>query len=150
MAEITIRKIDVTHANDARIPNQPFKIWGRMIQSLSNGKWSYEVKTLEQTKEDCFPDENYDVATSDEIFIGAYDKEKCVGLAVLRKEMFRYLYLDDLKVNRDYRRHGIGGMLIKASMQEAKEYMHTIEIQPEVGGIYDIRIRPTYQRRFEF
>lgn len=35
-------------------------------------------------------------------------------------------------------------------LEEAKEYMHTIEIMPEVGSIYDIRIKPIYQRKFEF
>lgn len=29
MSEIKIRKIDETRASDVRIPNQPFKIWGR-------------------------------------------------------------------------------------------------------------------------
>ena len=43
-----------------------------------------------------------------------------MGLAVLRKEWYRYLYLDDLKVNADLRGHGIGGMLIEAAMEEAK------------------------------
>ena len=36
------------------------------------------------------------------------------------------------------------------NLEEAKEYMHTIEIMPEVGSIYDIRIKPIYQRKFEF
>ena len=36
------------------------------------------------------------------------------------------------------------------TQEEAKEYMHTIEIMPEVGSIYDIRIKPIYQRKFEF
>lgn len=35
-------------------------------------------------------------------------------------------------------------------LEEAKEYMHTIEIIPDFGAVYDIRIRPTYQRKFEF
>ena len=35
-------------------------------------------------------------------------------------------------------------------LEEAKEYMHTIEITPEVGSVYDIRIKPIYQRKFTF
>lgn len=120
MSEIVIRKIDEAHNQDARIPNQPFKIWGRMIPSLDHGKWSYEIEKNAETTEDCFPDEPYDVTKDDALFLGAYDGDSCVGLAVLRKDMFRYLYLDDLKVNHDYRGHGIGGKLIEACMDEAK------------------------------
>ncbi|WP_308556466.1 GNAT family N-acetyltransferase [uncultured Lactobacillus sp.] len=121
MSEIDIHKIDNSHASDARIPNQPFKIWGKMIPSLDHGKWDYEIEKLEQPSEDCFPDEPYDVAKDDAIFLGAYDNDQCIGLAVLRRDMFRYLYLDDLKVNRDYRGQGIGGELIDACMKEAEK-----------------------------
>lgn len=121
MSEIEIRKIDNSHATDARIPNQPFKIWGKMIPSLNHGKWDYEIEKLEQPSEDCFPNELYDVAKDDAIFLGAYDNDQCIGLAVLRRDMFRYLYLDDLKVNRDCRGQGIGGKLIGACMKEAEK-----------------------------
>lgn len=35
-------------------------------------------------------------------------------------------------------------------LEEAKEYMHTIEVQLESGSIYDIRLNPIYQRKFQF
>ena len=120
MNQIIIRKIDIAHASDARLPNQPFRLWGRVIPTLQDGKWSYCVRKNNQISEDCFPDEEYDVAHDDRIFLGAYSGEQCVGVAVLRKEWYRYLYLDDLKVNADLRGHGIGGKLIEAAMEEAK------------------------------
>lgn len=120
MNQIIIRKLDNAHALDARLPNQPFQLWGRVIPTLQDGKWSYRVQKSNQIGEDCFPDEKYDVTRDDRIFIGAYFEEQCVGLAVLRKEWYRHLYLDDLKVNADLRGHGIGGILIEAAMEEAK------------------------------
>lgn len=121
MKKISVRRIDEAHAEDARLPNQPFQIWGRMIPGLELGKWSYEVEKSEQIEEDCFPDEPYDVVNDNATFFGAYDGDVCIGVAVLRKHMFKYLYLDDLKVNRDYRRCGVGGILIEACMHEAEE-----------------------------
>lgn len=56
--------------------------------------------------------------------------EKCIGLAILQKDMFKYLYLDDLKVNSAYRKHGIGSKLIAACMNEAKKR--------KMQGIYTI------------
>lgn len=121
MKEISVRRIDETHAEDARLPNEPFQIWGRMIPCLEHGKWSYEVEEYEQREEDCFPDEPYDVVKDNAIFLGAYDEDICIGVAVLRKHMFKYLYLDDLKVSRDYRGCGVGGLLIKSCMREAEK-----------------------------
>ncbi|MBQ8278488.1 MAG: GNAT family N-acetyltransferase [Roseburia sp.] len=121
MNNIVVRKIDTAHAADARLANEPFTLWGRMIPKLENGKWSYEVEKWEQTSELCFPDENYDVEHDDAVFLGAYDRDTCVGVAVLRKKMFRYLYLDDLKVNSACRGKGVGGKLIEGCMDVAKE-----------------------------
>ena len=116
---IEIKQIGNGNKDDVNIPNQPFEIWGRMIPSLCDGKWEYRTVEFPEARETCFPDFPYDPEKDDAVFFGAYDGEKCVGLAVLRRHMFRYLYLDDLKVNREYRGRGIGGMLIDACMERA-------------------------------
>lgn len=121
MSEITIRQIDQAHKEDIRLPNQPFTIWGRMVPSLDHGQWNYTIEKFPQTSQDCFPNENYDLNAPGTLFLGAYQAEKCVGLAVLRTGMQKYLYLDDLKVNRACRGQGIGGQLIQACLQVAKK-----------------------------
>lgn len=104
---------------DARLPNQPFPIWGRMIPALEEGRWTYRTEEFEQPSEMCFPDEAYAPGADGAIFLGAYDGETCIGLAVLRRGTFRYLYLEDLKVDRRCRGQGVGGRLIEACMEEA-------------------------------
>ena len=130
MTGITIRRIDQAHAADIRLPNQPFTIWGRMLPSLSQGQWGYTIEKFPQTSQDCFPDENYDLKEPGTLFLGAYQAEKCVGLAVLRTGMLKYLYLDDLKVNRACRGQGIGGQLIQACLQVAQKR--------QLQGVYTI------------
>ena len=77
----------------------------------------------------CFPDENYDYdEMKDSVFLGAYEDEKCVGLAVLQPGFFRYLYLYDLKVCRAYRGQKIGALL----MDKARE----IALQQGYRGLY--------------
>ena len=120
MIDTEIKRIDAAHASDARLPNEPFELWGRMIPSLENGKWNYTVEKFEQTENDIFPDEPYDIVNDDAIFLGAYAGDICVGVAVLRRKMFKFLYLDDLKVSPAYRGKGIGGKLINACMKEAE------------------------------
>lgn len=129
---ITVKIIDREHKGDINISNESFKLFGRMIPSYINEKWSYEVELLPDAEitEMCFPDENYDYDSmcKDHVFIGAYAGDKCVGLAILRHQWHKYMYLYDLKVNAEYRGKGVGTMLL----EEAKK------VAPEQGyiGVY--------------
>ncbi|MCM1523910.1 MAG: GNAT family N-acetyltransferase [Ruminococcus sp.] len=51
--------------------------------------------------------------------MGAYDGDKCVGLAIMQHALMKYMYLYDLKVNRDHRGRQIGKMLINRSKNVA-------------------------------
>ena len=120
---ISLRIIDREHKADINIKNEPFKLFGRMLLSYINEKWSYEVERFPEAEitEMCFPDENYDYdeLAKNHIFVGAYDGEKCIGLAILRHNWNKYMYLYDLKVNKDYRRQNVGEMLIGKSKEIA-------------------------------
>lgn len=128
---IRITVIDREHRQDIRLPNETFAMTGRIVPSYVNEQWSYEVRPFppERVGEMCFPDENYDYdEMKDSVFLGAYEDEKCVGLAVLQPGFFRYLYLYDLKVCRAYRGQKIGALLI----DKARE----IALQQGYRGLY--------------
>ena len=116
---IEIRRIDAAHGADARLKNEAFQLWGRVIPALKDGAWSWRVEPLPEPREERYPDMAYDPGADDAVFLGAYEEGSCVGLAVLRREMFRYLYLEDLKVRAASRGRGVGGQLIEACMAEA-------------------------------
>lgn len=122
---LTVKIIDYSRKDDINIPNQPFKLFGLMLPSYNNGKWDNTVITFppENHTEMCFPDEKYDYdkMIKNHIFIGAYDEDKCIGLAIMRQDMFRYMYLYDLKVNAGYRGRGVGAMLIEYAKKVAFE-----------------------------
>lgn len=84
----SVRVIDPAHKQDIRLPNEPFRLWGRMVLTYENGTWRYAVEEFapQQVSEMCFPDEDYDydALAGDHVFVGAYDGERCVGLAVWR------------------------------------------------------------------
>ena len=123
---IEIKLIDENHKLDINILNEPFKLLGKMIPSYTNEKWSYTVEQFDETDitEMCFPDENYDYdkMSPNHIFIGAYDEDICVGLAIMRQAMMKYMYLYDLKVNAAYRGKHIGTMLIEKSKEIALKH----------------------------
>lgn len=121
---LKIRVIGADRKADINIPNEPFKVFGKFIPSFINGQWSYETRLFdkENVKEMTFPNENYNYDKMvDSIFIGAYDNEKCVGLAILQPAYFKYAYLYDLKVNREYRRKHVGENLIAEVRKTAKQ-----------------------------
>lgn len=128
---IEIRTIDPQHKADIRLPNEPFSLFGRLLPAYQNGTWTYELLRYppEEVTQMCFPDEDYDYdAMTDSIFLGAYDGDVCVGLAILQPGFFKYMYLYDLKVNSRYRGRHIGQLL----MQRAKE----VAVQQGYCGLY--------------
>lgn len=121
---IEIKTINAAHSADANLPNEPFLILGRMILEYRDGRWSSREVEFppEERREMCFPDEHYKLEEmSDTTFLGAYEDGKCVGVAVLQEAMFKYMYLLDLKVNRDCRGKNIGRRLIDCAKQLAAE-----------------------------
>lgn len=122
---IVIREITPARKSDVNIPNEPFPLFGRMVPAYQDGSWSHRCVLFEEkdVSEMCFPDENYDYDEMREnsVFLGAYDGEACVGLAILQDGMFRYMYLYDLKVSRACRGQGVGRALI----EKAKETCQT-------------------------
>ena len=120
---ITTRVVDEDHEADINLKNHPFKLFGLLLPSYQNGKWDHTELLFpeENVTEMCFPDENYDfeAMSQDHVFVGAYDGGACVGLAILREDFFKYMYLYDLKVNQDCRGQGVGRLLIGACKELA-------------------------------
>lgn len=128
---IEIRVIDAQHSADVCLPNEPFKLFGIIVPSYNGTSWTYELRRFdpENVTEMCFPDAHYEYGSmTDSIFLGAYDDDTCVGLAILQPGFFKYMYLYDLKVSREYRGHHIGQRLI----QKSKE----IAVQNGYCGLY--------------
>ena len=129
---IEITRIGEAQKNDINLPNEPFSLFGRMIPSYVNKKWDYSTEIFETASQMCFPDENYhyNEMTENSVFIGAYDDDRCIGLAILQQAFFKYMYLYDLKVNQEYRRRGIAKKLI----EEAKK----VAVENGFRGIYTV------------
>lgn len=118
---IETRIIDYEHKADINLPNQPFSLFGRMIPSYMNGTWSYTTEISANETKMCFPDEAYDYEAMAEnsTFIGAYDHNICIGLAIMQAGFFKYMYLYDLKVNQEYRQKGVAKRLIDRAKETA-------------------------------
>lgn len=126
---IEVKIIDAAHKDDINIPNEPFRLIGKMIPSYVDEHWDYSVRYFADTDitEMCFPDENYNYAKMKDtnVFIGAYDNGKCIGLAILQDAWFKYMYLYDLKVSKKYRHMGVASTLIQKAKEVCKEYNYS-------------------------
>lgn len=123
---IIVKQIDKENERDINIENQAFPICGRMKITYKENEWSYEPILFGKNDitYQTFPNENYDYDTlsNEHIFLGAYDGDTCIGIAIYRHSWNKYLYLYDLKVNSEYRKLGVGKKLIKAGEETAKEH----------------------------
>ena len=119
---VEIREITAGREADINLPNEPFALFGRMIPSYVDERWEYRTELFDGVSEMCFPDENYDYEAmkNDHIFLGAYDGDKCVGVAVLRDAWFKYMYLYDCKVSGGYRGQGVGQALMEKAGEVCK------------------------------
>lgn len=121
---IEIREITPDKKSDINLPNEPFKLVGRLEVGYMGGKWTYSEKYLPESEinEMVFPDENYVYEEmQDYIFLGAYDNDECVGVAILSPHFTDRLYLEDLKVSGKARGKGVGKLLVGACLSLAKE-----------------------------
>lgn len=129
-----IKIIDDSSKEDIQLKNEPFVLCGRLIPALVDGQWNYKIHLYPDSEisEMCFPDEDYDfdAMKNNTVFIGAYNEEECIGLAVLQDYWFKYMYLNDLKVSRQYRHQGAG----QALLEKAKE----IAVSRGYKGIYTV------------
>lgn len=119
-----IRIITKDNEDGLLLTNNPFAISGELVVTRNSDCWSYDIKKYPQDKVRCqtFPDENYTLEeiNNNGFAVGAFEKEKPIGLAVFQDQWTKYLYLADLKVNQDYRRKGVASLLLNATKNLAK------------------------------
>lgn len=120
---VKIREILQENAADLNLKNEPFEMPGRFIPALCDGIWTYRTEAFDTVESMAFPDENYDFdeISAKGVIFGAYEDSKCIGVAIYQDYWLKYMYLYDLKVNSSARGRGVGRLLIKAGMKEAKK-----------------------------
>jgi len=121
----TIVPISHRHLSDINKPNQPFLVFGRLIPSYMNGKWTWTEELFEIPYEKRYPDDELDygdyVDNPDKIIFMAYVDDKCVGQIRLRRNWNKYCYVEDIAVDRKYRGMGLGRKLVDTAVQWAKK-----------------------------
>ena len=104
--------------------NEPFPVTGRILPRFTEGVWSYEEELYDTPSEICFPDDKLDwsayIDSSEKIVLLAFHEDTCIGQIRLVKDWNRFAYIENIAVKKDFRKSGVGHLLLEAAEIWAK------------------------------
>ncbi|WP_050995814.1 GNAT family N-acetyltransferase [Paenisporosarcina sp. TG20] len=122
---IEILRFDEKHITEINNANEGFLIIGKIIPSFQEGEWVYEEELFERTSEMKFPDDHLNwseyINKEDKVIFLAYQNKKCIGQIRLVKDWNKYAYIENIAVRKEFRKSGIGRMLLIVGEEWAKE-----------------------------
>jgi streptothricin acetyltransferase len=121
---ITIKGIDARNISDVNKCDGEFVIDTKLVLSVENDEIHYTIMDVPRTKKR-YGIDNIDYTTyiddlDKAIFLG-YADGQIAGQIILRKNWNRYAYIEDITVDVNYRRRGIGKELISQAKHWAQE-----------------------------
>lgn len=103
-----IVKMNQDNMGDINKPNQPFRVFGRIIPCLRDGAWSFTEELFSGPFTKRYPDEDLNyrqfAVHPDKTVYFWYEGNACVGQIILGKYWNRYAYVYDLSVAADHRK----------------------------------------------
>lgn len=104
---------------------QPFEIIGRLLPSYDGEKWTTTELLFAEKKEKTYPDDSFDpmeyVENPEKAAFLAMLGEECAGSIRVCRRWNGNALIEDLAVDRAFRRHGVGTMLMDAAVRWGKE-----------------------------
>lgn len=123
--DIKIKLLENQFINIVNNTNESFPIIGKILPSFSNGIWSYEEELYNTPTEIRFPDDKLDwsayIDSSEKIVLLAFHEDTCIGQIRLVKDWNRFAYIENIAVKKDFRKSGVGHLLLEAAETWAKE-----------------------------
>ena len=101
-----------------------FPVHSKLVLSAKEGRIGYTIQdvpsyTKQYGMEEFDPDSYLD--HPDKVILFAYVDEELAGQIRLRKSWNGYAYIDDIAVDENYRRQGVGRKLLQSAIARAKE-----------------------------
>ncbi|NEW05723.1 GNAT family N-acetyltransferase [Paenibacillus sp. SYP-B3998] len=106
-----------------------FTVDSELVLSIEGQQVSYTVKKIPSNMK-CYSDEQFEEASDvdfsayidnpDQIIYLAFAGNQAVGEIILKRNWNKYAYVEDIKVDKSYRRYGVGRKLIDQAERWAK------------------------------
>lgn len=123
--EILICPLKCELIEDINTTNDNFSLYGKVLPSFHKGEWSYEEILYSETREIRFPDDNLDwnqyIDRDDKALFLAYFDNTCIGQIRIVKDLNHFCYIENIAVKKEYRRDGIGKLLLSIAEEWAKQ-----------------------------
>ncbi|UTE76799.1 GNAT family N-acetyltransferase [Rossellomorea sp. KS-H15a] len=111
--------------DDINQTNDSFKVFGKLVPSFQSGKWSFEEKLFDKTKDIRFPDDKLDwsqyINSEDKALFLAYKNNECIGQIRVVKDWNRFCYIENIATKKEYRGSGVGKLLLNKAEDWAKQ-----------------------------
>ncbi|MGI2326786.1 GNAT family N-acetyltransferase [Planococcus sp. YIM B11945] len=125
MAQIVMKPLETSLIEQINKTNESFPIIGKIVPSFIDGNWSYKEELYENKLETKFPDDQLEwdeyIDSGKKAIILAFHETECVGQIRLVKDWNRFAYIENIAVRKDFRKGGIGRMLLEAAAAWAQE-----------------------------
>jgi streptothricin acetyltransferase len=119
---LAIREIDHYNLEDTNHCDGEFTIDARLVVSYLDGEFHYSIETIPPTQKR-YPLDEVDFSTYidnlDKTIYYAYVDGQVAGQIRLSCHWNRYAYIEDIVVDRNYRRQGVGSELIHQAIRWA-------------------------------
>lgn len=123
--KIRIQPLNDQFVTSINAANDSFSIVGKILPNFSNGVWSYEEELYDTPSEIRFPDDKLNwsayIDSSEKVVLLAFHEETCIGQIRLVKDWSRFAYIENIAVKKDFRKSGVGHLLLEAAENWAKE-----------------------------
>jgi GNAT superfamily N-acetyltransferase len=119
IGEATHSNIDLINTTDSS-----FEVTSKLVVNFHDGKFSYHIVPVHNRMKSYVYDEmDYSVYITDEnkkIFF-LFNGDNLAGQIILFKYWNGYCYINDIRIDKNYRGKGIGKLLIQKAIEWAKE-----------------------------
>jgi ribosomal protein S18 acetylase RimI-like enzyme len=122
--KVTIEEINTDNIQHLNTCNGEFTIDSKLILDIQDGRIVYTVTALPARKKrynvDDIDGQTY-LTDPDRTAFLAYVEDRIAGQIILRKNWNRYAYVEDIVVDANYRREGIGSTLVSKAEDWGRE-----------------------------
>ncbi len=123
--KIEIFPMSKDHIKDVNAANDSFPIFGKIVPSFQDGKWSIEELLFKETHEIRFPDDQLDwenyINSKDKVILLAFLDQQCIGQIRIIKDFTRFGYIENIAVKKNFRKLGLGQRLLAEAEDWAKQ-----------------------------
>ena len=122
--QIEITEVNETNVGDINTMDNSFEIKSRIVPSIKDGAFVFTIEETKGLHYRTYPDDKFDYTTYiknlDKMAYLAYINDEAVGQITLRRWWNKFAWIEDIRVESNRRRSGIGTMLMDAAVKWAR------------------------------